>query len=153
MADDSATELEKLEAIRRKAAAALAEADAQLADFRKASRGPKLIELKQDIVNYGFTAVELFGEAALPPAKPKAKAKAKRGPAVVKYQDEDGNTWGGGKGPRPKWVVAIQEAGGDVEKYRVKDEATPDRKAAAQRLVDAGGKAPDIAEVPRKRPN
>ena len=119
MADDSATQLEKLEATRNKAAAALAEADAQLADFRKANRGPKLIELKQDIANYGFTAVELFGEAALPPAKPKAKAKAKRGPAVVKYQDEQGNTWGGGKGPRPKWVVAIQEAGGDIETYRV----------------------------------
>ena len=153
MADDSATQLEKLEATRKKAAAALAEADAQLANFRNANRGAKLIELKQDIANYGFTAVELFGEAALPPAKPKAKAKAKRGPAVVKYQDEQGNTWGGGKGPRPKWIVAIQEAGGDVEKYRVKDAAAPDRKAAAQRLVDAGGKAPDIAEVPRKRSN
>ena len=153
MADDSATQLEKLEATRKKAAAALAEADAQLADFRKANRGPKLIELQQDIVNYGFTSVELFGEAALPPAKPKAKAKAKRGPAVVKYQDEQGNTWGGGKGPRPKWIVAIQEAGGDVEKYRVKDATASDRKAAAQRLVDAGGKAPDIAEVPRKRSN
>ena len=153
MADDSATELEKLEAIRRKAAAALAEADAQLADFRKANRGPKLIELKQDIVNYGFTAVELFGEAALSPAKPKGLAKnAKRGPAVVKYRNEaTGDTWGGGKGPRPAWVKAIQEAGGDIEQHRVPDAAAAsDPKAAAQRLAAQGGKAPKMSEVPRR---
>lgn len=120
MADDSATQLEKLEATRKKAAAALAEADTQLANFRKANRGPKLVELKQEIANYGFTAVELFGETALTPAKPKAKVKAtKRPPSIVKYKDDKGNTWGGGKGPRPAWVKVVQDAGGDMEKYRV----------------------------------
>ena len=120
MADNSAT-LEKLEADEKKAAAIHAEAKAKLAAFRAANRGPKLAELKRDIVDYGFTAAELFGEAASNTEKPKAKAKsAKRGPAIVNYKDKNGNTWGGGKGPRPKWVVAIQEAGGDIEEYRVK---------------------------------
>lgn len=120
MADDSATQLEKLEATRNKAAEALAEADAQLVSFRTANRAPKLADVKKYIEDYGFTAVELFGEAALPPSKPKPNAKAVR-PAttIVKYQDAHGNTWGGGKGPRPKWVKAIQEASGDIEKYRV----------------------------------
>lgn len=120
MAENSATQLEKLVADEKKAAAVLAEASAKLANFRKENRGPKLVELKEDIENYGFTAVELFGQAALPPAKPNAKAKAtKRAPGTVKYKDGNGNTWGGGKGPRPGWVKAIQDAGGDVEKYRV----------------------------------
>ena len=57
MADNSATQLEKLEADQKKAAAVLAEANAKLANFRKANRGPKLAELKQDIEIYGFTAV------------------------------------------------------------------------------------------------
>ena len=120
MADNSAIQLEKLEADQKRAAAVLAEANAKLANFRKENRGPKLVELKKDIADYGFTAVELFGEAALPPAKPKAKASsAKRPVSVVKYKDDDGNTWGGGKGPRPAWVKVIQGAGGDMEKYRV----------------------------------
>ncbi|SDP86100.1 H-NS histone family protein [Rhodoferax sp. OV413] len=120
MADDSATQLEKLEAARKKAAEALAEADTKLANFRKENRGPKLVELKKDIENYGFTAAELFGEAALAKAKPNAKGKATKRPlTIVKYKDDSGNTWGGGKGPRPAWVKAIQEAGGDMEKYRV----------------------------------
>lgn len=121
MADNSASHLEKLEADEKKAAAVLAEATAKVASFRAENRGPKLAELKKDIANYGFTAVELFGEAALNAVKPKAKTKAiKRTASVVKYKDENGNTWGGGKGPVPKWVKAIQEAkGGDIEKYRV----------------------------------
>ena len=120
MADNSAIQLEKLEADQKKAAAVLAEANAKLASFRKENRGPKLAELKKDIENYGFTALEIFGEAALAQAKPTVKAKAgKRSPSVVKYKDDNSNTWGGGKGPRPAWVKAIQEANGDIEKYRV----------------------------------
>lgn len=122
MADNSATQLEKLEADQKKAAAVLAEANAKLANFRKANREPKLVELKKDIEDYGFTAVELFGEVALAPSKPRAKAKAgKRAVlSIVKYKDDNGNTWGGGKGPVPNWVKAIQGAkGGDIEKYRV----------------------------------
>ena len=120
MAENSATQLEKLEADQKKAAAALAEANEKLASFRNANRGPKLAELKHEIANYGFTAIELFGEAASNTANPKAKAKAgKRPPSIVKYKDDNGNTWGGGKGPRPKWVVAIEKAGGDIEKYSV----------------------------------
>ena len=121
MSDNSAIQLEKLEADEKKAAAILAEASAKVASFRAANRGPKLAELKKDIANYGFTAIELFGEAASSTAKPKAKAKAaKRPPSIVKYKDDNGNTWGGGKGPVPNWVKAIQGAkGGDIEKYRV----------------------------------
>ena len=120
MADNSATQLEKLEADQKKAAAALEEANAKLTSFRTANRGPKLAELKQDIANYGFTAVELFGKAAPNTAKPKAKANpGKRPQSVVKYKDDNGNTWGGGKGPVPQWIKDIRKAKGDIEKYRV----------------------------------
>ena len=120
MADNNATQLEKLEADEKKAAAVLAEAKAKLANFRKANRGPKLVELKQDIENYSFTVVELFGEAASHAAKPKAKSKTgKRAPSIVKYKDENGNVWGGGKGPVPQWIKDIRDAKGDIEKYRV----------------------------------
>ena len=120
MSDNSAIQLEKLEADEKKAAAILAEASAKVASFRAANRGPKLAELKKDIANYGFTAVDVFGENAPNTAKPKAKASSgKRALSVVKYKDENGNTWGGGKGPVPQWIKDIRDAKGDIEKYRV----------------------------------
>jgi len=120
MEENSATKLEQLEADQRNAEALLAAANEKLANFRKANRAPKLVELKQGIEDYGFTALELFGKAASNPPKPKAKAKAgKRAPSVVKYKDENGNTWGGGKGPVPQWIKDIRDAKGDIEKFRV----------------------------------
>lgn len=120
MAVDSATKLEQLEADQKNAMDLLAAANEKLVNFRKTNREPKLVELKKDIENYGFTAVELFGEAASISTKPKAKARAgKRALSAVKYKDEHGNTWGGGKGPVPKWITAIRDAKGDIEKYRV----------------------------------
>lgn len=122
MAETQETQLAKLEAERQKHVDAIAKIDTQITPLRAALRDSVLEAAKQQAAQYGFTPQEIFGAAAIPAsAKPKTKAKSvKRGPAVVNYQDKNGNTWGGGKGPRPKWVVAIQEAGGDIEEYRVK---------------------------------
>lgn len=117
MADNKEAQLDKLEAEKQKHVDAIAQLDKQIGEIRAVLRDAALSEMKKKTAVYAFTPEELFG--AITATKPKAKTKAKRGPAVVKYQDEHGNTWGGGKGPRPKWVVAIQEAGGDLEKYRV----------------------------------
>jgi DNA-binding protein H-NS len=116
MAQSAAEKLAILEEKKQKAAEALKSIDAEMAEVRAATRGEVLEATKKTVAEYGFTAAELFGGVAA--GKPKIKTK--RGPAIVKYRDENGNTWGGGKGPRPKWVVAIEEAGGDIEKYRVK---------------------------------
>lgn len=121
MTDNSASELARLESDREQARAALEAADAKVAKFREANREPKLAELKKAIADYGFTQAEVFGVPASTAAKPKAKASgARRGAAVVKYKDDNGNTWGGGKGPVPKWITEIRAANGDIEKYRVK---------------------------------
>ena len=122
MAETQEAQLAKLEAERQKHVDAIAKIDAQITPLRAALRDSVLAAAKQQAAQYGFTAQELFGVASIPAsAKPKTKAKtAKRGPAIVNYKDNNGNTWGGGKGPRPKWVVAIQQAGGDIEEYRVK---------------------------------
>ena len=123
MAETQEAQLAKLEAERQKHVDAIAKIDAQITPLRAALRDSVLAAAKQQAAQYGFTPQELFGAAAIPAsAKPKTKAKtSKRGPAVVKYKDEHGNTWGGGKGPRPAWVKAIQDAKGDIEQYRVKD--------------------------------
>lgn len=151
MADNKEAQLDKLEAEKQKHLDAIAKIDTQIDAIRAELRSTVLAQTKQQAAAYALTPEEIFG--AIATAKPKAKAKnAKRGPAVVKYRDEHGNTWGGGKGPRPKWVAAIHAAGGDIEKYRVSDDASASpSKTAAQRLAAQGGKAPEMTEIPRKK--
>jgi len=55
---------------------------------------------------FGFTAQEL--ELANASSKSKRKAKY-RNPL------DSSETWGGGKGPKPKWVRALLDAGGNIE--------------------------------------
>ena len=117
MTDTSEVQLAKLEAEHKRRIDALKEVETQLAAIRAANRDAKLVELKKQIADYGFTAIDLFGATAIP-SKPKKAAKAKS-EQVVKYRDEQGNTWSGGKGPHPKWIKALKEAGVDIEKYRV----------------------------------
>ena len=119
MADTSEAQLAKLEAEHKKRMDALKEVEAQLAAIRAANRDAKLVELKKQIADYGFTAIDVFGTIATP-SKPRKAAKAKTA-LVVRYRDENGNTWHGGKGPNPKWVKAIKDSGGNIEKYRVPD--------------------------------
>ena len=146
MADNDDAQLAKLTEKQKAARAAAAEADAAVDDYIATMRVAKIAEMQKVIADYSFTVAELFG--AIATTKPKSKAKSKRGPAVVKYRDEQGNTWGGGKGPRPAWVKAIQDADGDIEKFRVSATAS----AASQRLVAQGGAAPTLDDVPRRRP-
>jgi DNA-binding protein H-NS len=119
MADTSEAQLAKLEAEHKKRMDALKEVEAQLAAIRAANRDAKLVELKKQIADYGFTAIDVFGNIATP-SKPK-KTKKTKTELVVRYRDENGNTWHGGKGPNPKWVKAIKDSGGNIEKYRVPD--------------------------------
>ena len=141
-AESAEAELAALQEKRKKAVEALSGIDAKIADVRAAARGTVLEATKKTVAEYGFTAVELFG--ASHPSKPKAKS-GKRGPAIVKYKDDHGNTWGGGKGPRPAWVKAIENAGGDIEKYRISN------VDARERLAGQGGKSPEMNEIPRRR--
>ena len=119
MTDTSEAQLAKLEAEHKKRMDALKEVEAQLAAIRAANRDAKLVELKKQIADYGFTAIDVFGNIATP-SKPK-KTKKTKTELVVRYRDENGNTWHGGKGPNPKWVKAIKDSGGNIEKYRVPD--------------------------------
>lgn len=116
MADNKEAQLEKLEADRQKHVDAIAKLDDQIKSIRAELRSSKLAEAKKQAADYGFTATELFGISVANAAKPKVKRSEAK---TVRYRDENGNTWGGGKGPRPAWVKAIKDAGGDIEKYRV----------------------------------
>ena len=130
MADTSAAQLEKLEAEHAKRIAALQEIEAQLSAVRAANRAAKLIEIKKQIADYGFTAADLF-EQPKQPRKPRTANKAKddaaaKPTAEAKYRNPTtGETWAGGRGRKPSWVIA---AGADIEKFRIP--AAPSNVAA-----------------------
>ena len=49
----------------------------------------------------------------------KKKQRKDKLPAVAKYRSPDGKAWSG-RGPIPKWVREIEEAGGNREDFRIK---------------------------------
>ena len=132
MADTSTAQLEKLEAEHAKRIAALQDIEAQLSALRAANRDAKRAELKKQIADYGFTAADLF-EQPKQPRKPrtanKAKDDAAKPTAEAKYRNPTtGETWGGGRGRKPAWVVEATAKGIDIETFRIP--AAPSNVAA-----------------------
>lgn len=132
MADTSTAQLEKLEAEHAKRIAALQDIEAQLSALRAANREAKRAELKKQIADYGFTAADLF-EQPKQPRKPrtanKAKDDAAKPTAEAKYRNPTtGETWGGGRGRKPAWVVEATAKGIDIETFRIP--AAPSNVAA-----------------------
>ena len=123
MADTSTAQLEKLEAEHAKRIAALQDIEAQLSALRAANRDAKRAELKKQIADYGFTAADLF-EQTKPKRKPrtanKAKDDAAKPTAEARYRNPTtGETWGGGRGRKPAWVVEATAKGIDIETFRI----------------------------------
>ena len=54
-------------------------------------------------------------------AMQKKKQRKDKSPAVAKYRSPDGKAWSG-RGPIPKWMREIEEAGGNREDFRIKAE-------------------------------
>ena len=126
MADTSTAQaqLEKLEAEHAKRIAALQDIEAQLSALRAANRDAKRAELKKQIADYGFTAADLF-EQTKPKRKPRTANKAKddaaaKPTAEAKYRNPTtGETWSGGRGRKPAWVVEATAKGIDIETFRI----------------------------------
>lgn len=125
MADTSTAQLEKLEAEHAKRIAALQDIEAQLSALRAANRDAKRAELKKQIADYGFTAADLFEQ----PKQPRKPRTAKNGEAAkpaaeAKYRNPTtGETWGGGRGRKPAWVVEAIAKGIDIETFLIQKTA------------------------------
>lgn len=80
-------------------------------DAITAEKSAVIKEIKEKVSTYSLVVSDIF------PSKPSASKKA-AAEKEVKYKDGD-NIWSGGRGRKPKWVLAIIDAGGDIEKYRI----------------------------------
>lgn len=96
---------------------------AQAESLKKKEVGGVIARIKEAIEHYGLTAADLgltakapkaakANKAAKPGRKPGRKKAAKTG--VIKYRDDNGNSWTG-HGRRPQWFVAALAAGKKAE--------------------------------------
>lgn len=74
-------------------------------------------DIKRKIELYGLTAADLgFARAAGPgSSRPKAAAKS-----AAKYRGPNGETWSGGRGRKPQWVVEALKQGRNIEDFAVR---------------------------------
>lgn len=96
--------------------------EAKLKEIRLKKADDVLAEVRNKVTEYEFSVEQVFPNLKYKSSKAEPKIRKSAPAKIVKYKNEDGLTWSGGRGPKPKWVSAILEANGDIEKYRVKDE-------------------------------
>lgn len=95
-----------------KIAALRAQADA----IRAGDRMKVIEELRAKISEYGITAADLKLKVGRGSG---ARAAAPSQPAPVKYRSETGETWSGGRGRKPRWVVEALAAGKSLSDFEV----------------------------------
>ena len=74
-------------------------------------------QIKKQIAEYSLTASSLGFSGKKASSGQKAKTASSLG-KLVKYKKGE-ETWSGGRGPKPKWVKALMDAGENIEKYKV----------------------------------
>lgn len=118
-----------------------AQAEAMMAQaeaVRKEEMATVIREIKEKMVTYGLTVADL-GQGNAQSASTKKPAKSKS-TAPAKYRGPNGETWAGGMGRKPQWVVALVAEGKDLSDYLI-DKA--DHSTAA---VGADAEQPAMAQ-------
>jgi DNA-binding protein H-NS len=92
----------------------------QAEELRLKERAEVIAEIQEKINAFELTASDLgLARAASGVGRKARKSAAKAGPAAVKYRSAQGETWSGGRGRKPNWVLEVVNSGGDIEKFRV----------------------------------
>lgn len=82
---------------------------------RLQERAEVITTLRKTIEDYRLTPLDLFPDHKLMPRSTPTR-NAKR---VIKYRSPEGQPWGGGVGPKPRWVKEVLARGESLEKYAV----------------------------------
>lgn len=83
---------------------------------RREEKGKVVDAIKQQISDYNLSPVDLFPDVKLMPrTSPRREPKNR----PIKYRNEKGETWSGGPGRRPKWILDVLASGEGLEKYAV----------------------------------
>ena len=94
---------------------------AQAEAMREKEIADTITDIKQKIELYGLTAEDLGiarGSAGRKKGAPTAQKKSSS-KGAVKYRGPNGETWSGGRGRKPRWVVDALAAGKTIEEFAV----------------------------------
>ena len=73
-------------------------------------------DIKEKMQVYGLTSADIgLGGGS----KRKSSSSGSKTPAVVKYRGPNGQTWSGGRGRKPNWVVEMLAAGKSLDDFAV----------------------------------
>jgi DNA-binding protein H-NS len=93
----------------------IAELQKKAEQLRSQERNDAIADVKAKIKTYGITAVEL----GFPGGARKSGKSSVKVVKVVKFRDANGNTWSGGRGRKPQWILDAMAAGKDLSQFAV----------------------------------
>ena len=86
---------------------------AEAEEVRQKEIDDVIADIRQKMEAYGLTAQDIGGTAAGRKRAVAAKSK------VIKYRGPNGETWGGGRGRKPRWIEEALKAGKKLEDFAV----------------------------------
>lgn len=89
---------------------------AEAEKMREQEISDAIADIRKKIDLYGLTAADL----GLARSGPGTAGRGKAAKATVKYRGPNGETWSGGRGRKPQWVVQALKEGRDIEEFAVK---------------------------------
>ena len=94
---------------------------AQAEQLRRQETEEAIADIKAKIKAYGLTAEDLGLNASSPGRQraPRRSASAKSA-TPARYRGPNGETWSGGRGRKPQWVVDALAKGGKLEDFEIR---------------------------------
>ena len=92
---------------------------AQAEQMKEKETQDVIADIKQKIANYGLTAEDLGLSGGRGRSTKAPRAGKSSSPSAVKYRGPNGETWGGGRGRKPQWVVNALAQGKSLDDFRV----------------------------------
>ena len=88
----------------------------QAEELRVQERAGVIEEIRRKIADYGITASDLRLTGSRSGGKRSVSASPK---PVAKYRSPTGETWSGGRGRKPRWVVEALAAGKSLSDFEI----------------------------------
>lgn len=85
----------------------------QANDFRNQELAGIIDDIRKKIAEYGLTAADLKLSSRGP------KARAAKSIAPAKYRGPNGETWSGGRGRKPGWVMEALASGKSISDFEI----------------------------------
>ena len=95
---------------------------AQAEEMREKEIADTISDIKEKIRLYGLTPEDLglAGGRSGPRSVPRAPRGSKPAAAPAKYRGPNGESWSGGRGRKPQWVVQALKEGRSLDEFAVK---------------------------------